>query len=93
MELDMYSEERSVAREYDGPQHYEYPNGCHETRQEYEAQRERDRSKDRKCAARVRIRFGQDKSVDVGGGAGGAEREAADQFGLLNFTVGSDTPE
>jgi very-short-patch-repair endonuclease len=60
MELDMYSEERSVAIEYDGPQHYEYPNGCHETRWEYEAQRERDRSKDRQCAARgvrlVRIR-------------------------------------
>ena len=50
LELDMYSRERRLAVEYDGPQHYEYPNGVHRSVGEYEAQRRRDACKDARCA-------------------------------------------
>ncbi len=51
MELDMYNRERKLAVEYDGPQHYKYPNGVHGSKAEFEAQRRRDRYKDARCAA------------------------------------------
>ena len=50
MELDLYNEEKKLAVEYDGPQHYEFPNGYHKSEAEFHAQQNRDRQKDATCA-------------------------------------------
>ena len=52
LELDMYAEEQGVAVEYDGPQHREFPNPYHASREEFESLLARDRLKERLCAAR-----------------------------------------
>jgi hypothetical protein len=49
MELDVYNEELKIAIEYNGRQHYIYPNGFHKTLEEHEDQKERDRSKLDQC--------------------------------------------
>ena len=49
LELDFYDAERRVAIEYDGHQHYEFPNAFHKTRAEFEAQVARDQWKDAAC--------------------------------------------
>lgn len=46
LELDCYDPTTRIAVEYDGVQHYKYPNGFHRTVVEFEAQRRRDRYKD-----------------------------------------------
>ncbi|GAX85871.1 hypothetical protein CEUSTIGMA_g13287.t1 [Chlamydomonas eustigma] len=38
LELDLFCEEKHVAIEYDGPQHYTFPNVYHRTREEFDAQ-------------------------------------------------------
>ena len=62
LELDMYDAERKQAVEYDGPQHYMYPNGVHGSREEYERQYARDRVKDVACYGHgvnlIRVRAG-----------------------------------
>ena len=50
MELDLFDEGRKLAVEYDGPQHYEFPNGYHKSEAEFHAQQHRDRQKDATCA-------------------------------------------
>jgi hypothetical protein len=49
MELDFFDADRSIAIEYDGPHHYEYPNKYHKTKQEFHNQQERDKNKERLC--------------------------------------------
>jgi P4 family phage/plasmid primase-like protien len=49
MELDFFDADRSIAIEYDGPHHYEYPNKYHKTKQEFNNQQERDKNKERLC--------------------------------------------
>jgi hypothetical protein len=46
MELDMYIEELAFAVEYDGPQHFQFPNAYHKSVDEFNAQALRDRLKD-----------------------------------------------
>ena len=51
MELDMFCPALRTAVEYNGRQHYEFPNGFHATRTEFEAQQRRDRAKAEICRA------------------------------------------
>jgi hypothetical protein len=51
MELDMVNVALSAAVEYNGAQHYEYPNAFHATRQSFDEQRERDVLKHALCVA------------------------------------------
>jgi len=50
LELDGYCEELRSAFEYQGSQHYEFPNRFHKTKQEFLAQVERDKFKVQRCA-------------------------------------------
>jgi hypothetical protein len=50
LELDCYSEQLSLALEYNGRQHRVYPNTFHETKQQFEDQKRRDKLKVRRCA-------------------------------------------
>jgi len=52
MELDMYNEPLGIAVEYNGSQHYEYPNAFHATRDMFDAQVARDSAKRALCAAK-----------------------------------------
>lgn len=45
LELDGYNKELKLAFEYDGQQHYCWPNAFHKTRQQFDAQQQRDRLK------------------------------------------------
>lgn len=60
LELDMYNASLNLAIEYDGPQHYIYPNQYHKSPAEFHALQERDRLKERLCSAHnvrlVRVR-------------------------------------
>lgn len=56
LELDCYVPDLKFALEFDGEQHYMYPNGLHKTRQEYDKQVRRDREKDKLCE-KLRIRL------------------------------------
>jgi hypothetical protein len=49
LELDGYNEELKVAFEYNGMQHYCFPNGFNKTKQEFEGQLRRDKYKMQKC--------------------------------------------
>lgn len=49
LELDCYDPLRKIGVEYDGVQHYKYPNPFHRTRREFEAQQKRDALKDELC--------------------------------------------
>jgi hypothetical protein len=51
MELDMVNVALNAAVEYNGAQHYEYPNAFHTTRQSFDEQRERDVLKRTLCVA------------------------------------------
>lgn len=52
LELDGYSEKLRVAFEYNGKQHYEFPNSYHKTREEFDRQVERDNFKMEECRKR-----------------------------------------
>jgi hypothetical protein len=69
LELDFYDPVRKMAIEYDGKQHYEYPNKFHKTRAEFEQQRQRDAWKDEACIRNkvqlVRVRATSDPAKDV----------------------------
>ena len=52
MELDMYNEETKTAVEYNGRQHYEYPNDFHESKEDFDAQQRRDVAKKESCRIR-----------------------------------------
>jgi hypothetical protein len=52
MELDMFNETLCLAVEYNGAQHYKFPNKFHRSKKKYDAQLERDRVKANLCAAR-----------------------------------------
>ena len=49
LELDGYNERLRIAFEYNGIQHYEFPNGTKMTKEEFEAQKRRDIFKINKC--------------------------------------------
>lgn len=49
LELDGYNEELKMAFEYNGRQHYEFPNHCHKTIEEFHIQQENDRYKEARC--------------------------------------------
>ena len=49
MELDMFCPALRTAVEYNGRQHYEFPNGFHTTREQFEAQQRRDMAKAEIC--------------------------------------------
>lgn len=49
MELDMYSDKLKLAVEFNGYQHYTFPNRFHKTREEFDAQVRRDRVKVERC--------------------------------------------
>lgn len=49
LELDCYNEELSIALEYNGIQHYQWPNFTGQTKEAFEAQKRRDRFKMQRC--------------------------------------------
>lgn len=49
LELDCYNEELGIALEYNGIQHYVFPNKFHKTQEEFDAQRSRDKYKKEQC--------------------------------------------
>jgi hypothetical protein len=49
LELDCYDPVSKTGIEYDGIQHYQYPNRFHKTIQEFEAQQQRDKTKEELC--------------------------------------------
>ena len=51
LELDCFNEELGLALEYNGAQHYDFPNKFHKTLAEHEAQRRRDHMKKEVCEA------------------------------------------
>ena len=69
MELDFFCPSNKLAIEYDGHQHYEFPNRYHATRAQFDDQRERDVEKDRICAENgirlIRVRMGATIAEDV----------------------------
>ena len=52
LELDCYNDELKIALEYNGLQHYEFPNSFHKTKEEFENQKERDKIKKKLCKER-----------------------------------------
>ncbi len=52
LELDGYNEELKLAFEYNGIQHYQFPNPFHKTYEEYLSQLDRDKRKVEECLAR-----------------------------------------
>lgn len=52
LELDCYNNELEIALEYNGEQHYKFPNTFHRTRDEFDAQIRRDELKKIKCKER-----------------------------------------
>ena len=51
MELDLYNKTLNIAIEYNGYQHYEFPNVFHKTRREFDEQVGRDILKEQLCIA------------------------------------------
>lgn len=49
LQLDGYNEELKIAFEFNGRQHYEYPNHWHKSKREFKAQQFRDTFKREKC--------------------------------------------
>jgi len=56
LELDFFIRDLKLAFEFDGHQHYEFPNAFHKTKEEFEAQKQRDRKKTNWCKKK-RIRL------------------------------------
>jgi len=52
LELDCYNAELAIALEYNGEQHYKFPNTFHRTREDFEAQLRRDEFKKKTCQER-----------------------------------------
>lgn len=52
LELDGYNENLRMAFEYNGKQHYVFPNSYHKTEEEFKRQVERDRFKEEQCRKR-----------------------------------------
>jgi phage/plasmid-associated DNA primase len=52
LELDMFNADHKIAIEYNGPQHYMFPNVYHKTPEEFQAQQERDAIKRDVCHRR-----------------------------------------
>jgi hypothetical protein len=69
MELDMYNDATRVAIEYDGPQHYVFPNPYHSTVEQFQAQRRRDALKGSQCRLNgvklYRVRAGSSVSEEL----------------------------
>ncbi len=49
LELDCYNEQLKINIEYDGIQHYKYPNRLHKNKEEFDRQRQNDLKKDQWC--------------------------------------------
>ena len=56
MELDCFNPQLRIALEFNGPQHYNYPNPFHKRKEEFDNQRDRDKAKRKIC---------KDKKVDL----------------------------
>ena len=52
LELDCYNEELGIAVEYNGEQHYKYPNAFHKSEEEFKSQTKRDKLKKELCDKR-----------------------------------------
>lgn len=80
LELDFYDAPRRLAIEYDGCQHYEFPNLFHKTRREFDAQVARDRWKDAACAE-AGVRLVRIRASGCGAADAGAALAALGRFG------------
>jgi len=49
LEIDCYNQELKLGVEFDGEQHFKFPNGIHKTKEEFIAQVRRDQYKDKVC--------------------------------------------
>lgn len=49
LELDCYNEDLKIAVEYNGPQHYKWPNKCHDNIEQFEKQVNHDKLKHEMC--------------------------------------------
>lgn len=67
LELDCYDPTSQIAVEYDGEQHYKYPNYFHKTESEFKKQQARDKIKDKLCIKNgiklIRIPYTEAKSL------------------------------
>lgn len=67
LELDCYTPRNKTAVEYDGIQHYEYPNPFHRSKKEFNSQVTRDRIKEKLCEENninlIRVPYTVDKNL------------------------------
>lgn len=67
LELDCFSPQSRNAVEYDGVQHYQFPNPFHKTKKEFQKQQNRDKTKDRLCLEKkinlIRVPYTVDSSL------------------------------
>ena len=52
LEIDCFNEELKIALEYNGVQHYKFPNGISKSKDEFKKQLDRDKFKERICKSR-----------------------------------------
>ena len=66
LELDCFTPRNQTAIEYDGIQHFEYPNPFHRSKKEFEKQVQRDKIKDKLCESNginlIRVPYTVDKN-------------------------------
>lgn len=55
LELDCYNVQLGIAIEYNGEQHYSFPNGIQKTRSEFDAQQRRDKYKIKLCEEKINL--------------------------------------
>ena len=69
LELDCYNEELKINIEYDGKQHYEFPNKFHKTKQEFKNSQQNDRIKDQWCKdnniLQIRVSYKYDTKEEI----------------------------
>ena len=69
LELDCYNEELKINIEYDGIQHYEYPNIFYKTEKDFINQQENDRIKDQWCRdnniLQIRVSYKYDTKEEI----------------------------
>jgi very-short-patch-repair endonuclease len=69
LELDCYNEELKINIEYDGKQHYIFPNPFHKTKEEFEKAQENDQMKDQWCKdngiLNIRVKYNLIKKNEI----------------------------